>query len=125
MNSGYHVTLFGGTDFRSAQCAPRPLAMSDATPVAETSSPEQEQNSSPNIGPQEAIQNASAVDRIVLEYLRARGHSSAEQALLDALESGDPDDKGKGLENPTISTEELVKKLAVYAQKPSRPGENV
>ena len=25
----------------------------------------------------------------------------------------------------TISTEELVKRLAVYAQKPSRPGENV
>jgi transcription initiation factor TFIID subunit 5 len=44
---------------------------------------------------------------------------------LDALDSGDPDDKGKSPETPTISTEELVKKLAVYAQKPSRPGENV
>ena len=101
----------------------QPLAMSDATPVAETSSPED--NSPPNTGPQDPLQNASAIDRMVLEYLRARGHSSAEQALIDAIENGDQDDKGKGPETPTISTEELVKKLAVYAQKPSRPGENV
>jgi transcription initiation factor TFIID subunit 5 len=97
--------------------------MSDATPVAETSSPEE--NSPQNTSPQDTLQNASATDRLVLEYLRAKGHGSAEQAFLEALESGDPEDKGKAPETSTISTEELVKRLAVYAQKPSRPGENV
>jgi hypothetical protein len=99
------------------------LEMSDATPVAETSSPEEV--SPPNTGLHDPLQNASATDRMVIEYLRARGHTSAERALLDAIDSNDPDDKGKGPDTPTISTEELVKKLAVYAQKPSRPGENV
>jgi len=97
--------------------------MSDGTPPAETSSPEE--ISPPNTNAQDPLQNASATDRMVIEYLRARGLTSAEQALVDALDSGDPDDKGKGPEASTISTEELVKRLAVYAQKPSRPGENV
>jgi transcription initiation factor TFIID subunit 5 len=95
--------------------------MSDGTPPADTSS-SPEEVSPPNTGPQDPLQNASSTDRMVIEYLRARGHTSAEQALLDAL---DTDDKGKGPETSTISTEELVKRLAVYAQKPSRPGENV
>lgn len=95
--------------------------MSDATAAAESSSPE----ASPNTGVQDTLQNASATDRMVLEYLRARGHSSAEQALMVALESADSSDKGKQPETPTMSTDELVKRLAVYAQKPSRPGENV
>lgn len=97
--------------------------MSDATPTAEASSPEEA--TPPNSGPQDPVQNASATDRMVLEYLRARGHSSAERALLDVLDNGDSEDKGKQAETSTISTEELVKSLAVYAQKPSRPGENV
>lgn len=97
--------------------------MSDATPAAESSSPEEASPS--NNGPQDAFQNASATDRLVIEYLRARGHTSAEQALLDALDNADSDDKGKKPETQTISTDELVKKLAVYAQKPTRPGENV
>lgn len=97
--------------------------MSDATPTAEASSPEEA--TPPNSGPHDPVQNASATDRMVLEYLRARGHSSAERALLDVLDNGDSDDKGKQVETSTISTEELVKSLAVYAQKPSRPGENV
>jgi transcription initiation factor TFIID subunit 5 len=98
--------------------------MSDGTPPADTSS-SPEEVSPPNTGPQDPLQNASSTDRMVIEYLRARGHTSAEQALLDALDSGDTDEKGKGPETSTISTEELVKRLAVYAQKPSRPGENV
>lgn len=93
--------------------------MSDATPAAESSSPEA---ASPS--PQDALQSASATDRMVIEYLRARGHNSAEQALIDALESSDTD-KGKQPETQTLSTDELVKRLAVYAQKPTRPGENV
>jgi transcription initiation factor TFIID subunit 5 len=95
--------------------------MSDATPAADVSSPEN--NSPPNNG--QDPQNASSTDRLVIEYLRARGHASAEQALLEAIDSGDLNDKGKGPEIATISTEELVKRLAVYAEKPTRPGENV
>lgn len=95
--------------------------MSDATAAADSSSPE----ASPNTSVQDTLQNASATDRMVLEYLRARGHSSAEQAFMAALESADSGDKGKQPETPTMSTDELVKRLAVYAQKPSRPGENV
>jgi hypothetical protein len=56
-----------------------------------------------------------------LEYLRARGHKSAEQALTDTISSSD--DKGKS--PVTISGEELVKKLTVLAEKPTQPGENI
>jgi transcription initiation factor TFIID subunit 5 len=95
------------------------------TPVASAQSPAAT-GSPTNAASQDPAQNASAVDRIVLEYLRARGHSSAEQALLEAIDGASPDDKGKRSETTsTISSEDLVKKLAVYAQKPSRPGENV
>lgn len=96
--------------------------MSDATPAGDSSSPE-ESSPQPTTAP-DTLQNASTTDRLVLEYLRARGHSSAEQALLEALENGDQD-KGKRPEVTTMSSDEVVKKLAVYAQKPSRPGENV
>lgn len=95
--------------------------MSDVTAAEGSSSPE----ASPNTISQDTVQNASVTDRMVLEYLRARGLSSAEHALVAALESADSGDKGKQPENLTMSTDELVKKLAVYAQKPSRPGENV
>ncbi|KAJ6604581.1 TFIID and SAGA subunit [Mycena vulgaris] len=53
---------------------------------------------------------------------RDPSHSAAEQALLEAIE-GNESDKGKQPE--TILPDELLKSLAVYAQKPSRPGENV
>ncbi|KAL0071905.1 Transcription initiation factor TFIID subunit 5 [Marasmius tenuissimus] len=71
---------------------------------------------------QESTQTASETERAVLEYLRSRGYSNAEKALLQAIEDGPSDDKGKQPE--TLSSEELVKTLAVFAQTPSRPGEN-
>ncbi|KZP04152.1 TFIID and SAGA subunit [Athelia psychrophila] len=97
--------------------------MSEASPTAEVSSPEEAASS--NSAPQDPVQNASTTDRMVLEYLRARGHNSAERALMEVLENVDSDDKEKHTETPTVSTDELVRSLAVYAQKPSRPGENV
>lgn len=97
--------------------------MSEASPTAEVSSPEEAASS--NSAPQDPVQNASTTDRMVLEYLRARGHNSAERALMEVLENVDSDDKEKRTETPTVSTDELVRSLAVYAQKPSRPGENV
>ncbi|KAL0578724.1 Transcription initiation factor TFIID subunit 5 [Marasmius crinis-equi] len=71
---------------------------------------------------QETPQTVSESELAVLEYLRARGYSTAEKALLQAIEDGSSDDKGKQPE--TLSSHELVKTLAVFAQTPSRPGEN-
>jgi transcription initiation factor TFIID subunit 5 len=96
--------------------------MSVVTPAA--SSPGA--SSPPNAVTQDPAQNATATDRIVLEYLHARGHITAEQALLESLEDASPDDKGKQTEQAlSITADEFVAKLAVYAQKPSRPGENL
>ncbi|KAF8846313.1 TFIID and SAGA subunit [Paxillus ammoniavirescens] len=90
--------------------------MSATTPAASSSG-----GVSPaNVSTQDAMQNANPTDRLVLEYLRARGHKNAEASLLEAIENGTAEDVGK-----TVSSDELVKSLAVYAQKPSRPGENV
>lgn len=85
--------------------------MSAATPAA---------SSSDAVSPTTAPQDSNSVDRLVLEYLRARGHKDAEAALLETLEAGTTEDAEK-----TVSSNELVKTLAVFAQKPSRPGENV
>ena len=78
---------------------------------------------SPANPPQDSAQNVSLADQAILEYLRSRGHSAAEKALLSEIEAVSPDGKGKQAE--TISVDELVKTLAVFAQKPSRPGENI
>ncbi|KAF8078695.1 TFIID and SAGA subunit [Lyophyllum atratum] len=91
--------------------------MSVATPPASSQSPAAPSPS------QESSQNSSQTDRVVLEYLRSRGHTAAEKALLDEIEAASPDDKGKGPE--TIDADELVRTLAVFAHKPSRPGENI
>ncbi|KAG8219749.1 TFIID and SAGA subunit [Butyriboletus roseoflavus] len=86
--------------------------MSATTPAASSSG-----GVSPTtVGPQDS----NSIDRLVLEYLRTRGHGRAEAALLETLEAGTTEDVEK-----TLSSDELVKTLAVFAQKPSRPGENV
>lgn len=75
--------------------------------------------------PKDSVQNASTEEKAVLEYLRSRGHSAAEKALLSDIEAGSPDDSSSKQQQETIAANELVKTLAVFAQKPSRPGENV
>jgi transcription initiation factor TFIID subunit 5 len=90
--------------------------MSAATPAASSSG-----GVSPvNASAPDVTQSVSSIDRLVLEYLRTRGHKDAERALNESLESGSVDESGK-----TVSAEDLIKTLAVYAQKPSRPGDNV
>ncbi|KAI0307877.1 TFIID and SAGA subunit [Multifurca ochricompacta] len=89
--------------------------MSAATPTAST--PDASTPAPPST---EASQGTLAADRLVLEYLRARGHKAAEQTLTETISSFE--DKGK---SPiTISGEELVKRLTVFAEKPAQPGEN-
>lgn len=86
--------------------------MSAATPAPSSSG-----GVSPTtVGPQDS----NTIDRLVLEYLHARGHKRAEATLQETLEAGTTEDVEK-----TVSSDELVKALAVFAQKPSRPGENV
>jgi transcription initiation factor TFIID subunit 5 len=78
---------------------------------------------SPANPPVESASDANAVDNVVLEYLKNRGHTAAAQALREIIESGSPQDKSKAPD--TVSGEELVKNLAVFAQRPNKPGENI
>ncbi|KAK0208082.1 TFIID and SAGA subunit [Desarmillaria ectypa] len=94
--------------------------MSVNTPPRSTGSPAP---ASPGNNASIEQQNNTLADRMVLDYLRARGHTTAEKALASVIEAASPDDKGKQPE--TLTSEDLVKALAVFAQKPSRPGENV
>ncbi|KAJ6575037.1 TFIID and SAGA subunit [Mycena capillaripes] len=71
--------------------------------------------------PRDPVQNASADERLMLEFFRSRGYSAAEKGLLDDIE-GKESDKATP---ETIPPDDLIKALAVYVQKPSRPGENV
>lgn len=88
--------------------------MSAATPTASTPDP-----STPAPASAESNQGTLSADRLVVEYLRSRGHKAAE-AVTEAL--GSSDDKGK---SPVpISGEELIKKLTLFAEKPAQPGEN-
>ncbi|KAH9950423.1 TFIID and SAGA subunit [Amylocystis lapponica] len=97
--------------------------MSAATPAVSTPDGASPTAANP---PTADLPTANANDRLVLEYLRTRGYKDAEQALLANLDtSSDTSDKQPDTAPTTISAEELAKKLAVFAQKPSRPGENV
>ncbi|KAF9015089.1 TFIID and SAGA subunit [Cyathus striatus] len=87
--------------------------ISNPTPPASSQSPAV---TSPTNPPAEATSsNMSTAETIVYDYLISRGHSAAARAS--------PVDRGKTVE--TVSAEELVKSLAVFAQKPSKPGENI
>lgn len=92
--------------------------MSAATPPTNAQSPAP---SSPNAQPDSSNQSVSAVDRIILDYLKTRGHSAAEKALREELGQSPSDEKGKQRE--TTSTDELVQSLAVFASK-LKSGEN-
>ena len=94
----------------------RPIVMSAATPTASTPDA-----STPAPASAETNQGTLSADRLVLEYLRARGHKFAEQALTEAIGSSSED---KGKSPVSISGEELIKKLALFAEKPAQPGEN-
>ncbi|KZV77454.1 TFIID and SAGA subunit [Peniophora sp. CONT] len=75
-----------------------------AAPTPSASSPEA---TSPAAGPSDAS-GMSAMDKIVMDYLRSRGHESAASALGDALGGG-------ASTSTTLSAEELLKKMAVFA----------
>lgn len=94
--------------------------MSTATPPASSQSPAA---ATPANISQEPTNVSNIADRIVLEYLHSRGYASAEKAFKDEIDASSPSDKGKQPE--IIPPEELVKSLAVFAQKPARATDNV
>lgn len=71
---------------------------------------------------QENAPSGADVDRLVLQYLRAKGHNVAEKAFLSEIEGFSSDAQSARPE--TINAEELVKTLAVFTQDPSRLGDN-
>ena len=89
--------------------------MSAASPTVSTPDP-----STPAPPSTESNQGTLSADRLVQEYLRTKGYKTAEQAVAEAL--GSSDDKGKS--PVSISGEELIKKLTLFAEKPAQPGEN-
>ncbi|KAI0735063.1 TFIID and SAGA subunit [Earliella scabrosa] len=100
--------------------------MSAATPAAST--PDGVSPAAPNPPPAEgSSSNVTDLDRMVLEYLRSRGHKDPEKVLEEIEKVSSPDDKGKQPETSSlhaISQEELVKQLAIFVQKPANPDEN-
>ncbi|KAF5355842.1 hypothetical protein D9756_004128 [Leucocoprinus leucothites] len=93
--------------------------MSTATPPASSQSPAA---TTPANVSQESTNVSNIADRIVLEYLRSRGHASAEKAFKEEIEASSPSDKGKQPE--IIPPEDLIKSLAVFAQKSTRSTDN-
>lgn len=94
--------------------------MSGNSPPSSSSSPKDD--STPN-HVAELGDGASQTDRIVLEYLRKRGHANAEKAFLESVEAATSSDKGKAKETETVSAEDLVKLLiSPPTQKSSENG---
>ncbi|RPD55838.1 TFIID and SAGA subunit [Lentinus tigrinus ALCF2SS1-6] len=101
--------------------------MSAATPAASTPDGASSSVAGAPAG-ESSSGNVSDLDRMVLEYLRSRGLKELEKAMEEIEKSAAPaDDKGKQPETApshTISQEELIKQLAIFAQKPANPDEN-
>ncbi|KAH9858088.1 TFIID and SAGA subunit [Lenzites betulinus] len=101
--------------------------MSAATPAAST--PDGVSPSATTAPAAESTKDAATnAEQLILEYLRARGHAAAEKAFLEELEhkssSADQDKQPETATPPTITQEELIKQLAIFAQKPADPEQN-
>lgn len=100
--------------------------MSTATPAASTpgeaASPAATATAPTTAEPPNSF---SAIDRVVLDYLRNRGYGEAEKLVRESLEGASPADTTPTASGSnTISAEDFAKKAAVYAQDAKRPGEN-
>jgi transcription initiation factor TFIID subunit 5 len=87
--------------------------MSVATPTA--SSPEPTSPVAPTAT--EAAPNVKTMDQLVMQYLQSRGHESTANALGDAIGA-------TGNTSTTLSVEDLLKKMAVFAEKSTQSNEN-
>ncbi|KAI0033426.1 TFIID and SAGA subunit [Vararia minispora EC-137] len=89
--------------------------MSVATPSA--SSPEATSPTVPAATASNEPQGAATMDQFVMQYLQSRGHESAAKAVAEAIGAGE-------LPSSTLSVEELLKKIAVFADKSGTSSEN-
>ena len=93
--------------------------MSSNTPPA--SSSRSPSVPSPDATQQESLPGVSQADRDVLEYLRARGYTTAEKALLEAIDSTNiAEDKAKA---ETVVAEDFLKALATLVRGAAKPEE--
>lgn len=90
--------------------------MSIATPGTSAPTPE---GGTPTPASQDGVNDSTAIDKLVLEYLRSRGHKSAEKALADAMDTGVP-----AAEGTSMTASEFISKLAVHAKSALNPTEN-
>ena len=95
--------------------------MSTATPSASTP----DVVSPTNVPSIQETSHATASDRLILEYLRARGYKDAEKAFLDAVNLSDENRKRQESSGSDIvSSDDLLKRLSIFAEKAFQPGEN-
>ncbi|CAA7258673.1 unnamed protein product [Cyclocybe aegerita] len=94
--------------------------MSAATPSASSQSPVAP---SPTNQTQESTSNLPVEDRILVQYLRDRGFDAAAKVVIEDFEGPTADDGAKKAER--VSSVDFVRLLSVFAQKPSKPGENI
>lgn len=100
--------------------------MSAPTPTPAASTPAEGDSPAPTAPSQDSTASLAPAERAVLDYLRSRGFKAAEKSFLSSLEptSEDKDqDKPSSAAN-TVTSDELVKNIAVFSQKSSRSGEN-
>lgn len=99
--------------------------MSAPTPTPAVSSPAEGDSPAPTAAPsQDSTTNLAPAERAVLEYLRSRGFKAAEQTFLSSLEPTSEDKDTSSSATNTVTSDELVKNIAVFSQKSSRPGDN-
>lgn len=104
--------------------------MSASTPAASAPTPDGGATPTPttNTGPnapatQESALSArgKAVDKVVVDYLRTRGHTDASERLQRALDSEDGSGDGGSVADESVSIAELVKELAELLKPPAVP----
>lgn len=102
--------------------------MSAPTPAVSVSTPAEGGSSPSAAPPPDTTSNLALAERLVLEYLRARGFKDAEQSFLSSVDAASADDKEKEKASPTtantVSSDDLVKNTAIFSTKSTRPGEN-
>ncbi|EMD42134.1 hypothetical protein CERSUDRAFT_147709 [Gelatoporia subvermispora B] len=104
--------------------------MSAATPAASTPEGVSPSAANTTTTSEPAYTSTSAIDKLVLDYLRSRGLKGAEEALKEAISATTEEQDVPKPPEPSISAtaaippDELVKKLAVFTPKETKPGEN-
>ena len=108
----------------AAASSPAPVQQPAATTSTANAAPATPTASAAPNTAAESSTGLSQTDQLVLDYLRTRGYQAAEQAFRDSLQASSSTE-AKPSTPTSISSDDLAKKIAVYAQKPGKPaGEN-